>query len=96
MVLVEAEATGANVCIEKPISIDLFWRAIDQVFGAVQANEREQSAEPREDRGRVLAGEIDNLVETLRHCTDKVEKEDTLTRLKARILEIQTRRTNVA
>ncbi|MEK6303581.1 MAG: response regulator [Acidobacteriota bacterium] len=96
MVLVEAEATGANVCIEKPISIDLFWRAIDQVFGAAQANEGEEPAEPREDRGRVLAGEIDDLVETLRHCTNKVEKEDTLTQLKARIHEIQTRRTTVA
>jgi DNA-binding response OmpR family regulator len=95
MVLVEAEAAGANVCIEKPISIDLFWRALDQVFGA-QANAGAESAEPREDRGRVLAGEINDLVETLRHCTNKVEKEDTLTQLKARILEIQSRRTNVA
>lgn len=96
MVLVEAEAAGANVCLEKPISIDLFWRAIDQVFGASRADEREKRAEPSEDRSRALAGEIDDLVETLRHCKNKVEKEDTLKRLKARILEIQTRRTNFA
>lgn len=93
MILVEAEAAGANFCIEKPISIDLFWRAIDQVFGVRQTSEREKPDERREDRGRVLAGEIDDLVETLRHCTNKVEKEDTLKLLKARILEIQTRRT---
>lgn len=96
MVLVEAEAAGANVCLEKPISIDLFWSAIDQVFGAPQAGEREIRAEAREDRGRTLASEIDDLVETLRNCTNKVEKEATLKRLKARILEIQTQRTNVA
>lgn len=96
MVLVEAEAAGANVCLEKPISIDLFWSAMDQVFGAPQADEREQRPEAREDRGRALAGEIDDLVEALRNCTNKVEKEDTLKRLKARILEIQTRRTNFA
>lgn len=96
MVLVEAEAAGANVCIEKPISIDLFWRAIDEVFGAARAADKEKPAELREDRGRVLAREIDDLVETLRHSTNKVEKEDTLKRLKARILEIQNRRTNFA
>ncbi|HSO75336.1 MAG TPA: hypothetical protein VLU47_10910, partial [Blastocatellia bacterium] len=76
--------------------IDLFWSAMDQVFGAPQADEREQRPEAREDRGRALAGEIDDLVEALRSCTNKVEKEDTLKRLKARILEIQTRRTNFA
>ena len=96
MVLVEAEAAGANACLEKPISIDLFWSAIDQVFGALQAGEREKRTEVREDHGRALAGEIDDLVETLRNCTNKVEKEDTLKRLKERILEIQTRRTNFA
>ena len=96
MILVEAEAAGANFCIEKPISIDLFWRAIDQVFGVAQAADSEKPVEPRDDRGRVLAGEIDDLVETLRHCTNKVEKEDTLKRLKARILDIHTRRTNFA
>lgn len=95
MVLVEAEAAGANVCLEKPIIIDLFWSAIDRVFGAPQAGEGEPRSEVREDRG-ALAGEIDELVEALRNCTNKVEKEDTLKRLKARILEIQTRRTNFA
>ena len=82
MVLVEAEAAGANVCLEKPISIDLFWSAMDKVFGAPQAGEREERPEAGEDRGRALAGEIDDLVETLRNCTNKVEKEDTLKRLR--------------
>jgi len=95
MVLVEAEAAGANVCLEKPINIDLFWSALDQVFGASSAAEPARS-EAKEDPGRVLAGEIDDLVETLRHCTNKVEKEDTLKLLKARILETQARKTNFA
>jgi len=95
MVLVEAEAAGADFCLEKPISIELFWNAIDQVFGG------EPQAEPAKlpdskDYGRALAGEIDNLVETLRQCTNKVEKEDVLKRLKERILEIQARKTNCA
>lgn len=95
MVLVEAEAAGANVCLEKPINIDLFWSALDQVFGASRAAEPATLSEAKEDPGRVLAGEIDDLVETLRHCTNKVEKEDTLKRLKARILETQARKTNL-
>src|SRR5215210_1291952 len=33
MILVEAEGAGADCCLEKPISIDLFWAAIEQVFG---------------------------------------------------------------
>src|SRR5258708_26889808 len=39
MILVEAEAAGANCCLEKPIDMDLFSSAIDQIFGADVAAE---------------------------------------------------------
>src|SRR5712692_6053496 len=96
MILVEAEAAGANCCLEKPISIDLFWAAIDQVFGAGPERESPQPTDWREDSGRALAGEIDGLVETLRHCTTKTEREEVLKRLKERILKLQARNANCA
>jgi hypothetical protein len=96
MILVEAEAAGANCCLEKPISIELFWAAIDQVFGAASESEEPKPVDWREDPGRVLAGEIDGLVETLRHCTTKPEREEVLKRLKERILKLQARNANCA
>lgn len=96
MILVEAEAAGANCCLEKPISIDLFWAAIDHVFGSLSEAESPKVVDWQEDSGRALAGEIDGLVETLRHCTTKIEREEVLKRLKERILQLQARNTTCA
>lgn len=96
MILVEAEAAGANCCLEKPINIDLFWSAIDQIFGGAIEAETPRQTDSREDHGRVLAGEIDSLVETLRHCATKNEREEVLARLKERIRKLQERNTNCA
>jgi len=96
MILVEAEAAGANCCLEKPISIDHFWAAIDQVFGSGPESEVPTPMNWREDPGPALAGEIDSLVETLRHCTTKSEREEVLKRLKERILKLQSRNTTCA
>lgn len=95
MIMVEAEAAGANCCLEKPISIDRFWAAIDQVFVASET-ESPMPLDWREDPGRALAGEIDGLVETLRNCTTKNEKEEVLKHLKERILKLQARNANCA
>ncbi len=96
MILVEAEAAGADCCLEKPISIDLFWTAIDEVFGNAPEEESHRPTDFGEDAGRALAGEIDGLVETLRHCTTKTEREEVLKRLKERILKLQARNENCA
>jgi len=96
MIMVEAEAAGANCCLEKPISIDLFWAAIDQVFGNTPEREAPKPMDWREDPGRILAGEIDGLVETLRNCTTRTEKEEVLKSLKERILKLQQRNANCA
>jgi len=90
MILVEAEGIGADFCLEKPINIDIFWAAIDQVFWATCESEIPKPASAPDD-GRALAGEIDRLVEKLRDCATKGEREDVLKRLKERILEIQAR-----
>jgi len=95
MILVEAEGIGADLCLEKPINIEVFWTALDQVLGASRESEMSKSvAAP--DEGRQLANEIDHLVERLRDCTTKGEREDVLKHLKERILEIQARNKSCA
>jgi hypothetical protein len=94
--MVEAEAAGANCCLEKPISIDLFWSAIDRVLGGSFERETIKPTDWNDDPARTLAGEIDGLVETLRHCTTKTEREDVLKRLKERILKLQARNATCA
>jgi hypothetical protein len=96
MILVEAEGAGADFCLEKPISIDLFWAAIDQVFGVGRNTDVAKPTGVRDDDGRALAGEIDRLVEKLRDCRSKGEREEVLKRLKSRILEFQTRNRSCA
>lgn len=96
MIMVEAEAAGANCCLEKPISIELFWSAIAQVFGVASDTDGPRPVDWHEDPGRVLAGEIDGLVETLRNCTTRTEREEVLKRLKERILKLQARNANCA
>jgi len=96
MVMVEAEAAGANCCLEKPISIELFWAAIGQVFGDSSETDTPKPVDWRDEPGRVLAGEIDGLVETLRNCTTRTEREEVLKRLKERILKLQARNANCA
>src|SRR5262245_37644098 len=96
MVMVEAEAAGANCCLEKPINIDQFWTAIDQVFGAPSTAEVIYLPDRKEDPGRVLAGEIDSLVETLRNCATRDEREEVLKRLKEGILKLQARNAGCA
>ena len=96
MIMVEAEAAGANVCLEKPISIDSFWAAIDHIFGDIPETESPKPLDWRDDPAPALAGEIDRLVETLRNCTSKDEREEVLKRLKERILKLQARSSTVA
>lgn len=95
MILVEAEGIGADFCLEKPINIEVFWAAIDQVFGVTRESDAPKVAGTTDD-GRTLANEIDKLVEKLRDCNTKGEREDVLKRLKERILEIQARNKSCA
>ena len=95
MILVEAEGIGADFCLEKPINIEVFWAAIDQVFGVNRESDAPKVTGAADD-GRTLANEIDKLVEKLRDCNTKGEREDVLRRLKERILEIQARNKSCA
>jgi len=90
-VLVEAEAAGANFCIEKPISLDAFWEAMDQSLesetGEAQSSQQNLMAGPQEQ----LTATIDRLVASLRSCNTRAERDETLKELKKCILELHNR-----
>jgi len=90
MILVEAESAGANVCLEKPIHIDLFWAAIEQVLGESSIIENAQAARAA-GATNGTAVEIDSLVEKLRHCASRDERENVLKQLKEQILKLHAR-----
>jgi DNA-binding response OmpR family regulator len=96
MILIEAESAGADCCLEKPIRIDRFWAAIDHIFNVARNSEAARPADAREESGRAVASEIDRLVEELRHCSSKDQREDVLKQLKQQILELQARNSNCA
>jgi CheY-like chemotaxis protein len=91
MILVEAEAAGANCCLEKPIRIDFFWAAIEEVLGTGSEPDVAKPVRAPEPENRNLANEIDGLVEKLRDCQNKDEREELLRVLKKRIIEFQGR-----
>lgn len=95
MLLVEAESAGADCCLEKPINIESFWAAINHIIGNARADEADTSAEEVESQDRALAGEIDDLVEELRHISSKDEKDEVLRRLKERIRKLHHRNSSV-
>lgn len=98
MILVEAESAGANCCLEKPLNINLFWDAVRHFFQIT-----EEDPEPvgtgevaQEIPAAPPATEIDLLVEELRHCSSRNEKEDVLRRLKQQILQLHASNRNCA
>ncbi len=96
MILVEAESAGADYCLEKPIRIDNFWSAIDAIFAKSQESEASKVIETREEPCPAPAHEIDRLVEELRHCSSKDQREGVLKQLKEQILRLQARNSNCA
>ncbi|MCI0488613.1 MAG: response regulator [Blastocatellia bacterium] len=97
MLLVEAESVGADCCLEKPIHIESFWAAIEQMAGITRVGETKDDFEPTGPTipyERSLAHEIDDLVDKLRLTSSKAEKEDVLRRLKDRIRRLHARNTH--
>jgi len=96
MILVEAETIGANLCLQKPINVELFWNALEELLESQSGPETvEQAGGDAVDR-RAAATEIDQMVEELRFCTSKAEREEMLKQLKQRILDAQMRRKSCA
>ena len=94
MLLVEAESAGADCCLEKPIHIESFWAAIEQMAGIARVEEAKNDFDTSGQvklAERSLAGEIDDLVERLRLTSSKAEREDVLKRLKDRIRRLHAR-----
>ena len=83
VILLEAEAAGADLCIAKPINIDRFWAAIETMSGN-GARDSVASVAVRPERTR--AAEIDRLVEELRTASSRDLRDDCLRRLKSQIL----------
>ena len=94
MVLVEAEAAGADWCMEKPIHIENFLSAIEHVLGNARLEEESGYVESGDDTAQRIAREIDDLVEELRHTCSKDQKNDLLKRLKERIRKLQSLHSN--
>lgn len=92
MILIEAETIGANVCLEKPINIELFWNALQELLESPLSQEKVEQTGLDSAERRMAAAEIDQLVERLRYCASKEEREELLKQLKQRILEMQARR----
>lgn len=91
VMMLEAAAAGADVCLDKPINLDRLWEAFDMVFppdAADDAPRQPWSAEPKEVE-QPVAIEIDRLVDRIRASTSRDERDDYLKRLKAQILKIQ-------
>lgn len=96
MILVEAETIGADMCLEKPINVEIFWNALQGLLESRPiAGESPPASGDAADR-RTAAAEIDRLVEQLRYCSSKQEREDMLKRLKQCILEMQAVRKSCA
>src|SRR5205085_7249228 len=96
MILVEAETIGADMCLEKPINVELFWNALQELLESrMNTGDLQPISSDPADR-RTEAAEIDRLVEQLRYCSSKQEREDMLKRLKQCILEMQAVRKSCA
>src|SRR5262249_18374774 len=95
-VLVEAEAAGANFCIEKPNTLHLFWTGIYLSLGKSRMTGRRQEPDPLFEPENPLAAKIDGLVAALRSCASRSERDDILKQLKACIVELHGRKTGSA
>jgi len=96
MILVEAETIGADMCLEKPINIELFWNALQGLLESKPDREDSEQVSGNAPDRRTAAAEIDRLVEQLRYCSSKQEREDMLKKLKQCILEMQALRKSCA
>jgi DNA-binding response OmpR family regulator len=90
-VMVEAEAAGANFCIEKPISLDLFWQAVTMSLGRASGADHTVHSDLMAEPEDPLATDIDRLVARLRSCSSRNERDYILSELKKCILELHGR-----
>ena len=91
MILVEAESAGADCCLDKPIHIGEFWRAVDQLLRGSGATLAADAADARDDEGRSIVGEVDRLVHELRNCGAEDNRDVLIKTLKENILRLQAK-----
>jgi two-component system phosphate regulon response regulator PhoB len=90
-VMVEAEAAGANFCIEKPISLDLFWEAINLSVGTASPDLAKVDFDTGMESDDPTVSSIDRLVIALRSCNSRAERDRILGELKQSILKLHRR-----
>jgi DNA-binding response OmpR family regulator len=93
VMLVEAESAGADICLEKPIRIDVFWAAVSQMLIRPNVPEPERPPDPIDEDGRTLIREVDRLVAELRTCPPNTDRDSLLRSLKESIFRLQARNT---
>jgi len=69
---------------------------LQELLESPSGSEQVEQAGSDSAERRAAAAEIDQLVERLRYCSSKEEREEMLKQLKQRILEMQARRKSCA
>ncbi|HLG18078.1 MAG TPA: response regulator [Blastocatellia bacterium] len=91
MILVEAEAAGADRCLEKPIHIHEFWTAVDQLLGRPAGPLPPPDRESSDDEGRAIISEVDRLVDELRSCDTQGARDSLIRSLKENLLRLNAK-----
>ena len=82
----DARRAGADYCLEKPIHFERFWETLERLIGKQRENARADASQMAGDLDGGIAGQIDHLVEQLRHSPSEEEREKILKLLKQHIL----------
>ena len=82
----DALRAGADFCLEKPIHFERFWETLERLIGKQRDIARVEAGTAAGDLDGGIAGQIDYLVEQLRHSPTGEEREKILRLLKQHIL----------
>ena len=82
----DAQRAGADYCLAKPIHFERFWETLERLIGRQHDSARAETRVMGGDPDGGIAGQIDYLVEQLRHSPTEEEREKILKLLKQHIL----------
>ena len=82
----DARRAGADYCLAKPIHFERFWETVERLIGRQRESAGTDASLMAGDLDGGIAGQIDHLVEQLRHSPSEEEREQILKILKQHIL----------